>query len=82
MPATTTVLYAAEGAKFDMKYLIDTHMPLAMKYWGPHGLIGYDISSLTTVDGHKSPYSVQLLLKWNAVDSVEKAAQAPDSKHV
>lgn len=43
-PITITVLYPnVEDATFNLEYYLQTHMPLAMQHFGPHGLIGYRV---------------------------------------
>lgn len=83
MPASTTILYPAEeGAKFDMDYLLNTHMPLVMKHWERYGLKGYEVTQFDAIGGQKSQYIAQCILKWDKPESVEKATQGPKAKDV
>ncbi|KAF2488334.1 NAD(P)-binding protein [Lophium mytilinum] len=80
-PFSTTVLYPAkEGAKFDMDYLISTHMPLAMTHWAQYGLKGYEVTQYAPIPGQKLLYSAQLIMKWDRFESVGIAMQAPGAK--
>ena len=64
MPFVATVLYPQrEGATFDMKYYLDTHMPLVDRIWKPAGLEKWEIQKLDLgMGGEKPPYSVAALL--------------------
>jgi hypothetical protein len=46
MPAIITVAYPRPSGevKFDLKYYIETHMPLVDKTWGPKGLKSWTVT--------------------------------------
>ncbi|KAF2815864.1 NAD(P)-binding protein [Mytilinidion resinicola] len=82
-PFSTTVLYPAkEGAKFDMDYLLSSHMPLAMKHWAQYGLKGYEITQYEPIGEQKPLYSAQVVMKWDRPESVEMAMRAPEAQIV
>ena len=82
-PINTTVLYPAEeGARFDMDYFLNTHMPLVMKHWEQYGLKGYEVTQFDTIGGQKIRDNVQLILKWDKPESVEKATLGQEAKIV
>ncbi|OJD31675.1 ethyl tert-butyl ether degradation [Diplodia corticola] len=73
--ATVTVLYPnVSDATFDLEYYLKTHMPLAQKNFGPHGLKGYKVSRILGTPGSdKPPYSVQCVLEFGSKDQVDDA---------
>lgn len=75
---TVTVIYPnTEGAKFDMKYYLATHMPLVSEKWGPHGLQAWRITQFTsTASGEKPPYLVEAKLEFASLDAFHAAAKA------
>ncbi|KAI5376127.1 hypothetical protein J4E82_005122 [Alternaria postmessia] len=77
--ATAIVLYPRkEGSTFDKEYYLKTHMPLAMKHWGPHGLKSYAVSELSA-DG---PYSISSVMEFDSQEAVGKAMQDPGTKEI
>ena len=77
--ATAIVLYPRkEGSTFDKEYYLKTHMPLAMKHWGPHGLKSYAVSELSA-DG---PYSISSVMEFDSQEAVGKARQDPGTKEI
>ena len=77
--ATAIVLYPRkEGSPFDKEYYLKTHMPLAMKHWGPHGLKSYAVSELSA-DG---PYSISSVMEFDSQEAVGKAMQDPGTKEI
>lgn len=69
MAAQVTVLYPA-GAKFDMPYYLNSHMPLVEKRWGPAGLTGYHVLQFNA----DAPYCVQATLYFKTMEDFKKAA--------
>ncbi|KAF7674913.1 hypothetical protein GT037_006676 [Alternaria burnsii] len=77
--ATAIVLYPRkEGSTFDKEYYLKTHMPLAMKHWGPHGMKSYAVSEL----GADGPYSISSVMEFDSQEAVGKAMQDPGTKEI
>ncbi|KAL6850864.1 hypothetical protein ACO1O0_007990 [Amphichorda felina] len=83
MPFIATVLYPQrEGATFDMKYYIDTHMPLVSRIWSPVGLEKWEVQRLDVgTGGEKPPFTVAALLTfkdeatWTGAQALPAAAE-------
>ncbi|KAL6894858.1 hypothetical protein GGI43DRAFT_412360 [Trichoderma evansii] len=71
MPSNVTVFYPQpkEGEFFDMKYYIDTHMPIANEKWSPLGLKNWQILQF----GPDAPYHVVAVLNWENEGEAEIA---------
>ncbi|KAF2800413.1 hypothetical protein K505DRAFT_370300 [Melanomma pulvis-pyrius CBS 109.77] len=83
MPALTITIYPiVQGAKFDIDYLVNTHLPLAMKHWAPYGLLSYEVTQFSAFGAEQPLYHAQLSMEWERPECVERALQAPDSKVV
>jgi uncharacterized protein (TIGR02118 family) len=77
--ASAIVLYPRkEGSTFDKEYYLKTHMPLAMKHWGKHGLKSYAVSELSA-DG---PYSISSVMEFDSQEALGKAMQDPGTKEI
>ncbi|QIW97991.1 hypothetical protein AMS68_003509 [Peltaster fructicola] len=76
--ATATVLYP-QGAKFDMDYYLQTHMPLVQKHWGPIGLKSWKITKIGDAD---APFIVQATLEWASMDEFKSASSGDTAKTV
>ncbi|KIW17538.1 hypothetical protein PV08_04732 [Exophiala spinifera] len=83
MVYNSTVLYPNdEGATFDLKYYVDVHMPIVMKYWSKHGLRGYQLINYdTSFDGSKR-YNLGAILTWDSKESIKNAVADEASKNV
>ncbi|RBA18226.1 hypothetical protein FPRO05_10521 [Fusarium proliferatum] len=83
MVYNSTVLYPNdEGATFDLKYYVDIHMPIVMKYWSKHGLLGYQLIHYdTSFDGTK-PYNLGAILTWDSKECIKTAVASEESKAV
>jgi len=68
-----------EGAKFDAAYYTGTHIPLAEKTWGPHGLTRAEV--LLPV-GDEQPWMACVLLHFASQDAVDAALASPDTPAV
>ncbi|KAJ6443799.1 FAD linked oxidase domain-containingprotein [Purpureocillium lavendulum] len=75
MSYTSTVLYQRrDGATFDMKYYIDTHMPLVDKHWKPAGLLKWEVVEFDFALGGGEPHlSVAAILTWKDQESCTAA---------
>ncbi|KAB2580515.1 putative ethyl tert-butyl ether degradation protein [Lasiodiplodia theobromae] len=75
MAVTVTVLYPnVSDATFDLEYYLKTHMPLAHKNFGPHGMKGYKVARVVgTASGDPAPYSIQCTLEFDTVEQVKTA---------
>lgn len=84
MPAHASVLYPRrEGATFDMKYYIDTHMPIVEKGWKPTGLLKWEIIEFDEeVAGDKTPYSVAAILTFKDADTRGASMGGPATKGI
>ncbi|KAG5988443.1 hypothetical protein E4U43_004749 [Claviceps pusilla] len=70
--ASITILYPS-GYDFNLKYYLETHMPLAERTWKPHGLQSWDITKLATGEA----FQIQAVLRfpslalWDEVTKLE-----------
>jgi uncharacterized protein (TIGR02118 family) len=86
MPVQITFLYPnAPDASFDMDYYLSTHMPMVAEQFGPYNFKGYSVSKIKgipkpdkTMD--PSPYSVQAVLNFDAVQDFQAALSAVGEK--
>jgi uncharacterized protein (TIGR02118 family) len=78
MTINCTVLYPNDSdATFDMKYYLDSHMPLVLEKFGPHGMQSYSVLKFQPgADGAKPQYSVQATLVFDKPESVGKAVES------
>lgn len=77
--STVTVLYPAkEGAKFDMDYYLNKHMPLVAEKWTSFGLKSYYVTDLRNTE---QPYSVQATLIWDHADGGLQGFKAAADAH-
>ena len=67
--ATTTVLYP-KGTNFNMKYYLDSHMPLVGKNLGKHGLTSWKVLEFP----EEAPFCVQATLEWESQEKFQSAA--------
>jgi hypothetical protein len=82
-PIYVTILYSAEeGVFFDIDYLVNTHMPLAMKEWKRYGLLSWEITQFDMTNNPKSKYAAQLIQKWDDLEGMEEAIKSPEGKIV
>ncbi|KAJ4288155.1 hypothetical protein N0V90_012172 [Kalmusia sp. IMI 367209] len=78
-PAHVNVLYPRkDGATFDMKYYLATHMPLVSKSWSSYGLKGYKVTQYA----EDAPYTVGCLLEWESIEAFKKAGAGPEAADV
>lgn len=75
MTYVTMVAYpAVAGAKFDMKYYIDSHMPLVNKNWKQYGLLDWRVISFDAAGPDDAkPYSVASSMTWKSAEAFQKA---------
>ncbi|KAF2026028.1 hypothetical protein EK21DRAFT_75088 [Setomelanomma holmii] len=77
--AQVVVVYPRkDGAKFDDKYYLSTHMPLVAKYWKKHGLKSYTVTKLND-DG---PYSYSVTMDFESHEGFGAAGADPNTKEV
>jgi uncharacterized protein (TIGR02118 family) len=82
MPYNATVLYpATSDSTFNMKYYLDSHMPLAHKSWAPHLKDWKVIEYAAGQDGSK-PYSVAAILTFDSAEDMQKALACEATKEV
>jgi len=77
MPATATVLYP-QGAKFDMKYYLSSHMPLVGSKWGSYGLTSWKVLEFPS----DAQYCVQATLEFESMASFQKAGAGPEAGEI
>ncbi|KAH7318079.1 hypothetical protein B0I35DRAFT_409027 [Stachybotrys elegans] len=84
MPHISIVLYPNNpGNTFDMKYYIDTHMPLVQENWGPFGLEKWQVIEYEGAeDAARTPYTVSAILTWKDAAAVKAALASPASQTV
>ncbi|TQS33795.1 hypothetical protein Golomagni_05849 [Golovinomyces magnicellulatus] len=75
--ATITILYPS-GPSFDLKYYLDTHMPLVAKNWTSEGLQSWEITQFAP----GAPYQIQATLKFSSVSAWQAASSGESSKPV
>lgn len=77
-----TVLYPqTSDATFNMDYYLKSHMPMVFNEMKPHGLKGWTASKvLGSPDGSPAPYSVQVILRFDKPEDVQKALEATGEK--
>ncbi|KAM0257122.1 hypothetical protein ACHAQJ_004587 [Trichoderma viride] len=80
MASNVTVLYnqPKDGEFFNMDYYVNTHMPIAVKNWTPHGLISWQVVKF----GPDAPFYGGVLFTWEKEGDGEKALAAPATKNV
>ncbi|KAF7550652.1 hypothetical protein G7Z17_g5566 [Cylindrodendrum hubeiense] len=66
----TIVIQYPSGHDFDLDYYLNKHMPLVSATWSSEGLQSWEI--VTFSEG--SAYQVQATLRWDSLESFEKAA--------
>jgi uncharacterized protein (TIGR02118 family) len=78
MSATVIVLYEdVQGARFDLDYYMNTHMPLVGEKCLPFGLKAWRvIQSAGTLDGGPAAFRIAALLEFDTVDQFRRAAAA------
>ncbi|PVI08240.1 hypothetical protein DM02DRAFT_608307 [Periconia macrospinosa] len=68
-PATVNVLYPRkDGSTFDLKYYLDTHMPMVYKHWNSHGLKSFKVTQYG-----EGPYTMNCSMEWDSVDAFKTA---------
>ncbi|KZZ96118.1 Dimeric alpha-beta barrel [Moelleriella libera RCEF 2490] len=75
--ASVTILYPS-GHDFDLKYYLDTHMPLVSAQWKQDGLRSWEITQLDA----GQPFQVQALLRWDSVAAWDAASTGPHGESV
>ena len=74
-----TVLYPNQpGSKFDQKYYMEKHIPMATRRLKPHGLVRVEVDKGISAANPKepAPFIVVGHLVFNSVEDVHKAFQA------
>ncbi|KAI1869702.1 uncharacterized protein JN550_005683 [Neoarthrinium moseri] len=73
MPSFVTVAYPRPSGevKFDLKYYLESHMPLVQKTWAEHGL-----KSWTVTEHAEGPYVITAALKWDNLGAFDAAVAA------
>ncbi|KAG6014400.1 hypothetical protein E4U54_005380 [Claviceps lovelessii] len=75
--ASITILYPS-GYDFNLKYYVETHMPLAERTWKPHGLQSWDITHLATGEA----FQIQVVLKFPSLALWDEVAKLETSRAV
>ncbi|KAG6019315.1 hypothetical protein E4U41_003287 [Claviceps citrina] len=75
--ATITILYPS-GHEFDLRYYLETHMPLVERSWKPHGLLGWTITRLAPGQAHQ----VQALVRFDSLAAWEAASRGAHAEAV
>jgi len=81
MPANATVLYTGD-AKFDLKYYLESHMPLVGKDWKSFGLLDWKVIQFEAGPDGSKPYSIAAILTWDSIDSIPKALASDAGKGI
>jgi uncharacterized protein (TIGR02118 family) len=69
MPVIMSLLYPrTETSTFDMNYYLTKHMPLAAKYWYPHGLLKWEVQEIPA-----GKYSVKSDCYFESMDAFQTA---------
>ena len=74
-----TVLYPNQpGSKFDQKYYMETHIPMATRRLKPHGLVRVEVDKGISTANPKeaAPFFVVAHLVFNSIEDVHKGFQA------
>ncbi|KAL6401752.1 putative ethyl tert-butyl ether degradation protein [Ilyonectria robusta] len=70
MPAAVSVFYPRTAdSTFDVEYYKTTYMPKCQRVFGPQGMKGYRIVTLTP----ESPYSVHCVMYWESGEHFDEA---------
>lgn len=72
MPASVTVLYPAD-ANFNLKYYLNTHIPLVTEKWKSLGLLGWKLIEFKAGPDGNVPYSYGGVYEWESGDKILKA---------
>ncbi|WZH46777.1 Dimeric alpha-beta barrel [Fusarium acuminatum] len=75
---TTVIIQYPTGHDFNVDYYVNTHMPLAEKTWGSHGLISAEVVKL----GGDSPHQIYTIMKWESLAAFQKAGAMEETKAV
>ncbi|KAI6091652.1 hypothetical protein F4821DRAFT_189097 [Hypoxylon rubiginosum] len=75
-PTVVSVVYP-KGAKFDMDYYLNHHMPLVREKWESYGLKSWKVAQYTNPE---SPYSVIAWLEFESAEHWAKAAASLEGK--
>ncbi|KAF4536472.1 Ethyl tert-butyl ether degradation [Lasiodiplodia theobromae] len=75
MAVTSTILYPnTPGKNFDLKYYLNTHMPLTEKIWGPLGLTSWRVVEFKAgADGGPPPYRLKTETMWESREKLDAA---------
>lgn len=68
-----------EGHKFDRDYYKGTHMDVVNDAWGPHGLIGADVS---WPYDDSQPFACLVALNFGSQDEIDAALGSPGTPGV
>jgi uncharacterized protein (TIGR02118 family) len=75
MPTIAVMYPAADGDRFDLKYYMQSHIPLLRRLWGPLGLSDVRVMrGVPAPDGTPATYSVVALLTFASMDAFKAAA--------
>ena len=67
-----------QGVRFDEQYYLSTHLPLAGRVMGPHGVQRVELVKVTaTPDGSKPPYQVIFSVYFDSAAALQNAMQDP-----
>ncbi|KAK7725141.1 hypothetical protein SLS57_004054 [Botryosphaeria dothidea] len=82
MTLTTTVLYPNSlGKTFDVKYYLDSHMPLAEQLWGPLGMTSWVVIQFEPgPDGAAPPYRLKTVSEWESREKLSMAVASKEGK--
>jgi len=66
-----------EGAKFDVDYYIETHMPLVEKCLKPYGLVSWEVlHGQSGTSGTEAPYLCVGVLRFDDPEGYDKGVKA------
>ena len=79
MSCQQSVIYPCKSTStFDLKYYLDTHMPLVQRLWGPYGLRKWEVLELNKDSG----YSIQAVLTYDSREDADKAWNSEIAKQI
>lgn len=74
------VLYPREkGSYFNLKYYLESHIPLAERLWGPFGM---GFHSITPYENGQGECHLSCVMDWESKDAFDAAQQSAGTKEI